>query len=280
MSSHASRRCSQIGLDRLIRLKWLERTAYLALTGKEAALVKAALQEELQSAFRAESTKIRGSLDKTITNLMRIWVCPPRDLRPLQREGLEFLSHRPREEHIALHWGMAMAVYPFWGAVAAHVGRLIRLQGMVAASQVQRRMREQYGERETVSRATQRVLRSFIDWGVLKETSKKGVYAQGMSRAIGDAELIAWLVEAYLNGHANGSVALTTVLDSTSLFPFHLSPVSAAHLVAVSGRLDVLRHGLDQDLITLRAGSLPVAKSRSAHISEGKRSDDSLRSLC
>lgn len=29
----------------------------------------------------------------------------------------------------------------------------------------QRRMREEYGERETVSRATQRVLRSFIDWG-------------------------------------------------------------------------------------------------------------------
>ena len=36
-----------------------------------------------------------------------------------------------------------------------------------------------------------------------------------------------------------------------SVFPFRLTPIPAAHLVAVSGRLDVLRHGLDQDLIML-----------------------------
>ena len=65
-------------------------------------------------------------------------------------------------------------------------------------------------------------------------------------------EVIAWLAEAFLHAHPNGSVALRTVLDSTSLFPFRLSPISADHLVAVSGRLDVLRHGLDQDTIMLR----------------------------
>ena len=32
------------------------------------------------------------------------------------------------------------------------------------------------------------------------------------------------------------------------------------HLVSVSGLLDVLRHGLDQDLTMLRMGSLPGAK--------------------
>ena len=106
---------------------------------------------------------------------------------------------------------------------------------------------------------------------VLKETSEKGIYTAGISLAIAQVELIAWLAEAYLHAHPNGSVALRTVLDATSLFPFRLSPVSAAHLVAVSGRLDVLRHGLDQDLIMLHAPacrdargagreSLPAAK--------------------
>jgi len=129
MSLRPNHRYSQIGLDRLVRLKWLERTAYLVLAGNEAPAMKAALQEELQGAFLSNSTKIRGSLDKTLTILMKIWVRPPRDLHPLQREGLKLLSHLPREDHIAVHWGMAMAVYPFWGAVAAHVGRLLRLQG-------------------------------------------------------------------------------------------------------------------------------------------------------
>ncbi|KRT35388.1 hypothetical protein HMPREF1705_04659 [Acetomicrobium hydrogeniformans ATCC BAA-1850] len=39
-----------------------------------------------------------------------------------------------------------------------------------------------------------------------------------------------------------------------------LSHISLVHLVSVSGRLDVLRHGLDQNLIMLRKGSLPGAK--------------------
>ena len=245
MSSRPNRRYNQIGLDRLVRLKWLERTAYLFLAGNEAPAVKTALQEDLQGAFRSNNTKIRGSLDKTITILMKIWVRPPRDLYLLQREGLKLLSHMPREDHIAVHWGMAMAVYPFWGAVAAHVGRLLRLQGTAAASQVQRRVREQYGERDTVSRAARRVLRSFVDWEVLKETSEKGIYTAGLSLAIAQVEVIAWLAEAFLHAHPNGpacrssgagrSVALRTVLDSTSLFPFRLSPISADHLVAVSG---------------------------------------------
>jgi len=260
MSLLPKRPYNQIGLDRLVRLKWLEQTASLFLAGNKAPTVKTTLQEHLQGAFRSNNTKIRGSLGKTITILMRIWVRPPRELHCLQREGLKLLSRLPREDHIAVHWGMAMAVYPFWGNVAAHVGRLLRLQGTAAASHVQRRIREQYGERDTVSRAAQRVLRSFVDWGVLKETPEKGIYTAGLSLAITQVELIAWLLEAFLHTRPNGSVALRTVLDSTSLFPFRLSPISAAHLVAVTGRLDVLRHGLDQDLIMLRTESLPAVK--------------------
>jgi len=260
MNSRSNRRYNQIGLDRVVRLEWLEHTVSLVLAGNEAPAVKTALQEDLQGAFRSNNTKVRGSLDKTITILMKIWVRLPRNLHPLQREGLELLSHLPRDDHIAVHWGMTMAVYPFWGAVAAHVGRLLRLQGTAAASQVQRRVREQFGERETVSRRVRYVLRSLVDWEVLKETSEKGIYTAGLSLTIAQVELVAWLAEAFLHAHPKGSVALRTILDSTSLFPFRLSPVSAAHLVAVSGRLDVLRHGLDQDLIMLRTESMPAAK--------------------
>ncbi len=61
----------------------------------------------------------------------------------------------------------------------------------VAAGQVQRRVREQYGERETVSHRVRCVLRSFVDWEVLKETSKKGIYAAGLSLAVDHVELVA-----------------------------------------------------------------------------------------
>jgi hypothetical protein len=155
---------------------------------------------------------------------------------------------------------MVTATYPFWSVVATQTGRLLRLQGSVVAIHVQRRIREQYGERDTVSRAAQRVLRSFVDWRVLKETPEKGIYTARLSLAITQVELIAWLLEAFLHTRPNSSVALRTVLDSTSLFPFRLSPISTAQLVAVTGRLDVLRHGLDQGLIMLRTEGLPAVR--------------------
>ncbi len=257
-------RLTQIGFSQRIRLEWLESAANLVLAGNDETSTSYALRELLQDKLSVGRNANRGNREKAITILMKIWARPPHELRPLWRDGLELLSFLPREDRIAVHWGMAMAVYPFWGAVAAHVGRLLRLQGTAAASQVQRRVREQYGERDTVSRAARRVLRSFVDWKVLKETSKKGLYTAGLSLAITRVEVIAWLAEACLRARPNGSVALRTVLDSTSLFPFRLNPLSAEHLVAVSRRLDVLRHGVDEELIMLRTESRTAVKEGGA----------------
>lgn len=253
MSTQSNQRYSQIGLDRVVRLHWLERTAYLVLAGMETPTMKPTLQKELARAFRSANTETRGSLDKTITILMKIWVRPTRELDSLRRRGLKLFSCLPGEEHIALHWGMTMAVYPFWGAVAAHLGRLLRLQGTVTASQVQRRLREQYGERETVSRRVRYILRSFIDWKVLKETSEKGIYTSGNSLAVTRVELIAWLVEAFLHARRNNSVSLEMALDAPCLFPFRFGYVPAARLEEASDKLEALRFGLDQEVIMLRS---------------------------
>ena len=91
-----------------------------------------------------------------------------------------------------------MAAYPFFGAVAETVGRLMRLQGTCAAAQIQRRIREHLGERETVARAARRILRCFVDWGVLQETREKGVYQAIPAQPVQDKQLAAWLIEAAL----------------------------------------------------------------------------------
>lgn len=252
MNSRFNRRYNQIGIDRFVRLKWLEQTAYLFLAGNEASAVKTALQESLQGSFRSSNMNVRGSLDKTITILMKIWVRPPSELHPLQQEGLKLLSHLKREAHIAVHWGMITAVYPFWGTVAAHVGRLIRLQGSVKHAEVYRRIIEQYGQRPTVKYAVSRVLRSMVDWGVLNDTQSKGVYVQGNLYSIKSPELITWLVEASLHARRNGSAAINDLLDSPSIFPFRMAYVSADHMASLSPRLTILRHGLDDNLVMLR----------------------------
>lgn len=247
-----NRRHNQIGFSQRIRLEWLERTANLVLAGNDEEAIYADLQRLLEDKLSVGGNAERGNRQKAVTILMKIWVRPPRELAALHRAGLDHLSRLAREDHIAIHWGMAMAVYPFWGSVAAHVGRLLRLQGTAAASQVQRRVREQYGERDTVSRAARRVLRSFVDWEVLEETSERGIYTSGRVLTLTQVELVAWLTEAVLQAHPNGSVALRNVFNSTNLFPFSLRPIPGDQLATTSGRLEVLRHGLDDELVMLR----------------------------
>ena len=245
-------RFTQIGLDRLVRLAWLEKVSSLVLSGNDSASIKSILQSDLQGAFRSANTDVRGSIDKTITILLKTWLTVPSELVSLHVDGLELLKRLPQHDHLAIHWGMVMAVYPFWSGVAIQAGRLLRLQGSVAAAQVQRRVREQYGERETVFRAARRVLRSYLDWDVLQETGANGIYSAGTTLAVDDSRLIAWLAEASLHARANGSAPLKDLIDSPSFFPFRIKPVHAESLVAASSRLDLLRHGLDDDLVMLR----------------------------
>jgi len=253
-------RGTQIGFSQRIRLEWLDQTANLVLAGNDKAGINDSLQEMLKDKVSVGGQAVRGNREKAITILMKTWLTVPSGLEALRDEGLKILQGLPRKDRIAVHWGMALATYPFWGAVAAHTGRLLRLQGTAAAAHVQRRIKEQYGERETASRAARRVLRSFIDWGVLNETQDKGVYAQGNQYSIQDPKLIAWLVEASLHARMNGSAAIKDLLDSPSIFPFRLAHVSAEHVASLSPRLNILRHGLDDDLVMLRENNGQAAR--------------------
>lgn len=245
-------RFTQIGIDRLVRLEWLEKVSSFALAGNDYKTIKGILQQDLQKLFRSERADVRGSLDKTITILLKVWLTPPSEIEPLRIDGLGLIRKLPQRDHLVVHWGMVMAVYPFWAGVAVQVGRLLKLQGTASAAHVQRRMREQFGERETVSRRTRYVLRSYLDWGVLQETGTQGTYSTGATLAVDDPRLIAWLVEAFLNTRANGSTPVKELTDNPCFFPFQIKQIHAERLVAEAPRLDLLRHGLDNELIMLR----------------------------
>ena len=245
-------RYSQIGIDRIIRYQWLEKTAKYVLAGNKVPEIKAMLQNELSDKFQSSRIEVRGSLDKTITILMKIWLTVPADIKLFQMQGLKLLKLITPQNRLVVHWGMVMAVYPFWSSVATQVGRSLKLQGKATAVHVQRRTREQYGERETVSRRTRYVLRSFLDWGILQETGSQGIYSAGAILSIDDPRLIAWLVEASLRARENGSATLRDLLENPSFFPFQIKPIHAESISAASSRLEILNHGLDDTLVILK----------------------------
>ena len=254
------RRFTQIGIDRLVRFQWLEKTSSLVLAGNTVQDIKAALQHDLQSSFRSNGKAVRGSLDKTITILMKVWIRSPAELAGLSLSGLDLLKQVHRSKHIAIHWGMVMAAYPFWASVATQVGRLLRLQDSVAAPHVQRRMCEQYGERETVSRRTRYVLRSFIDWNVLRESEEKGVYVSNASLPIDEPRLMSWLIEAQLHTNPKGRNSYSELRDSLCLFPFQFARLGAKRVLAASEHLELLSDGSSDEMIGLHTS--PQRKER------------------
>lgn len=251
---HAMSRFDEIGMSQRVRLEWLEHTAQLTLAGLPRPEVEAELQAFLRDKLSIGGTAVRGNREKVITILLRTWVDVDNDLEPLRDDGLGLLRDLPTSQHLAVHWAMLMAAYPFWGQVAETVGRLLRLQGHVGAAEVQRRMRELRGERETVARAARRVLRAFHDWGVLVDSARKGVYVASPRIGIDDAALAAFVAEAWLRGQQSERAPVAVVVDSPALFPVVLSLPSLQPMRG-GPRLDFGRDGSGELLIGLRKGA-------------------------
>lgn len=241
-------RRGQIGFSQRIRLDWLEYTANLVLAGNSREEIVAALDERLKEKLSVGNQPERGNRDKAITILSKVWVTVPGELQSLRDEGLDHLRSRGRSDRLLVHWCMCMAVYPFFGTVADAVGRLLRLQGTAGAVQVQRRLRERFGERETVARAARRILRAYIDWRVLVETEKKGFYRGGAKRDVNDASLAVWAIRAVLFATGDGPRAVSTLLRGPHLFPFEVGVPSLTEIEAC-GALEIFRYGLDHEVL-------------------------------
>lgn len=241
-----------VGFDRKIRLEWLDATADWAAEGLPIPEIRARLAWLLQGQVAGEGP--HSARGKTITVLVRVWALVPPDLKPLRDEGLNFLRRRAGRDRLPLHWGMCLATYPFFRDVATIVGRLLVLQGTVAASQITRRVAETWGERSTIARAVPRVLGSLVLWGALAQAGPRGVYAGTTKILVGSQkdETGPWLAEAALSGCRRPSHSLRGLVASPALFPFALD-LRAPDLLR-SPRLEIHRQGLDEDLVLRKGG--------------------------
>jgi hypothetical protein len=189
---------------------------------------------------------------KTKGVLLRTWLLVPEDLRPLRDESLALLTECSGPDKLLLHSGMICANYPVVWEVASVVGRLLSLQENVSLAQLRSRAVETYGERSTLIRASQRILRSFVDWGELVEAQDKGIYLPAPARQISDDKLTLWLVEAVLRTTGSELGVLMSVLGAPALFPFRIEPFPA-QLLEQSSRLELYRQNRDEDLVALHS---------------------------
>jgi len=143
---------------------------------------------------------------------------------------------------------MSVACYPFFAEVAAHVGKLVALNGHANLSQIVRRMKETWGDRSTLPRAIQRVLRSMMQWGALREGEEKGAFVLPERRIVLSEITAELVVQAVLVSHGGG-MGLIQATSHSALFPFHVR--LNAFNARKSDQLRVLRQGDQTDFVEL-----------------------------
>jgi hypothetical protein len=240
-----------IGIKQAIRVEWMEKTVNLILAGLQANAIRQELHEFFVSAQETDgSDRSKNTRTFLVNNLMRVWVDPERELIAFRDAAIESLRRRSSDA-LPIHWAMISAAYPFWFNVARQTGRLLSLQDQVTQMQIINRMKEQYGDRQTISRYAKYVIRSFVAWGVLTDTGSKGCYARSPKIQIDQVDRAALVYESVLLAEQVPKIAISLVQSNPALFPFAIQPMTGVRLAQLSKRVDVSRYGLDDELLVL-----------------------------
>lgn len=243
----------KIGFDRTVEIQWLQKTAEMSCQNISATEINQRLDDLLLDQIKGKDAR-----RKTRTVLMAVWAKTKKELHPLRADAFELLRSLKPQERLAIHWGMCMAVHPFFGDVATVTGRLIRLQGNASGSEIQRRIQELYGERGTIPRVVQRLICTLQKWGVLTP-AKAGIYEPANSIHICEKRTIVWLIEAFLCTYDNAPKTIQGILKHPVFFPFEFQTVTPLDL-RLNSRLDVIQQALDEELVMLRRNELsPVS---------------------
>jgi hypothetical protein len=224
-----------IGFDRRIELDWLDETAGHMLRQPDPAVIRAHLLSYLATAIQGSEAR-----EKTALVLTRIWV-KPHQATHLRDEALQLLPILLPTERLWLHWGLTLLAFPFFRDVVAAVGRLLRLQEQCSVDQVTNRIIATWGERTTLVRATQRVLRSCVAWGTLVEGKPAGTYYAGVAQQTNTVALRDWFLEATLRAHDTEGVLAEELSRLPQIYPF--TPTITPYELMRLERFEVLTQG-------------------------------------
>lgn len=247
-------RYNKLGFKQVVRIEWMDKTVQMLLAGMTPTAIRQELDVFLATQKQSGGEGERGKVSyKMAISLLSAWFDPEILLLPIRDSALTLARRTTSERWLPLHWAVLSASYPFWFNTAQQVGRLLNLQEQVRQPQIFDRLKEQYGDRETVARNARYAVRSLVAWGVLTDSTAKGCYEKRQYQELLDAPTTLLLLESALYTIPEGKSLLKILIGSPAFFPFHISAINGDIITQHSSRLEVVRYGLDDELLKLAA---------------------------
>lgn len=247
-----SKRHEKIGIKQGLRKEWLDVALNIRLAGISQKDMRAELTEYMSSRLDNGEIGHRGKATTQIavSMMMNVWGKCDAEIEVLQRNALTLAEN---DNSLACHWAMLCAAYPFWHKVAQQTGRLLFLQDQTNKSQIIQRIRESYGDRSSVIRSAQRVVQGFVGCGTLITIAN---HQLKLSRPIAlSSDLTILLYESALHADKEGKATLGLLKNNPAFFPFQLPVLTGDYISRQSNTINVVRYGLDDELLKLRCRS-------------------------
>jgi hypothetical protein len=246
------KRHDKLGIKQTVQKTWMDNTVQMMLAGLSEKEIRSELDEYLSTQKQSGGIGERGKKTYGMAiSLLAAWFAPDEELIDFRNDALNLVRSMPKGDWLPLHWAVISASYPFWFNVAKQVGRLLNLQYKITQAQIFNRLKEQYGDRETVARNARYAVRSFVAWGALKDSETKGCYGKAAPVSIADPNLAVLMFESALLATPEAKSVLGLLLNNPAFFPFQLPVMTGDFVSQRSERIDVVRYGLDDELLKL-----------------------------
>lgn len=207
-------------LDRALNLDVLDVALRVATQHGDAADARQLLTVALRDFVTSQEAE-----NKTRKVLTRVWVVPPIGARAMVRWGIKH-QHEVTDRRV-LHFGALLATFPFFGSIAAAVGRQIHLDGAADRKALRAFARSTFGEREFIDAGASKSLATMSNLGVL-DGAKEGPYRVG-SRLRVPPSFSTWFLHALALTRQVESVRVAELSRAFELTALDINPSAPSY---------------------------------------------------
>lgn len=235
-----------IGFRRNIYLRWMDAIAAFCVEGHDLAELRSRLDPIV-----AQQVESKDNRRMAIDILINIWAKSTKQHPTLQRDAVDlFALTTGASDRLWLHYGMTMLTYDFFRLGVSTIGQLSRYEEAIAPKEVKQKMMAELGQLGAIEKATERIIFSLRDWGILEETNKRYVY-RPLRRHFGASvpALEEWILAVALTMNPAEEMPFADLVRLPELFPFKFA--IGIDQLRSSTRFEIHRQGLGWDMVRL-----------------------------
>jgi len=201
-----------VGMSRMIKPEWLDKTVEYVLQGDDATIIKENLNDYLSFEINSPT-----NLRKTREILLNIWV-KSKDLHPAIYKTAIDVYRSEKKNKMALNWAMILLAYPVFIDVASRIGKLSMIQDTFTTSWLKEKLTEEWGDRSTLFHSCDKLLQTLKAIGAI-ESKKQGTY-EIKKHEVTDERSIAVMLMCLLALNRQAYYDISELGSNPLFFPF------------------------------------------------------------